>query len=259
VLVPVERRLLACVAPGDHPDLVDAVEDARRDMQPNSEDPLADADARSARSEIELWMSNVDHDFFAIDDLSVVPPAHPAKRVIDSPQIDAALWREHEIATQSYATLGRPLDPTRAVARELASLLAVVRAARTNVPGTDVVYRVAHTACASGPFAAHALEVPWLPGCGKVDAYAPQPWENDGIVNTASATRSPDGGPCFLVPGDHGDIIGHFDEYGRRSDTRPDSQRERDAYDLLGSDPPGTFRHAFAAVWDSAFDFAVPR
>jgi hypothetical protein len=265
MLAPVVRllpldRMLARLAPG-HAQLLDAVEDARRDMEPHSgrtDDPLADADARAARSEIELWLENVDDDFFAIDDLSVVrPPQLARERVVDSPAIDAAIWRARGIATQSYATLGNPVMPIDTV-RELASLAEVLAAAHADVAHTDPVYRIVHTACTGGPFAARTRAVPWLPGCGRDGAYAPQPWENDGIVNTASATASPDDGPCFLVPGDHGDIIGHYEERDRGSDTRPASQRERDAYDLLGSDRPGSFAPVFPRVWESAFDFAVP-
>ncbi len=260
MLAPVVRllpldRMLARLAPG-HAQLLDAVEDARRDMEPGrgpTDDPLADADARAARSEIELWLENVDDDFFAIDDLSVVrPPQLARERVVDSPAIDAAIWRRRGIATQSYATIGNPVTPTDAV-RELASLAEVLAAAHADVANTDPVYRIVHTACAGGLPAARGRAVPWLPGCGRDGVYEPRPWEHDGIVNTASATAfAPTTARCFLVPGDHGDIIGHYEERDRSSDTRPASQRERDAYDLLGSDRPGSFAPVFPRVWESA-------
>jgi triacylglycerol lipase len=63
--------------------LIAALEDVRCDFQPHDpHDPLEQADARLARSEVSLWVDDIDHDFFAIDDLASA--ACNPKRLVES-------------------------------------------------------------------------------------------------------------------------------------------------------------------------------
>lgn len=259
------ERLFSLVVPG-RAQLFDAIEDARRDMIPRGTDALADADAREAAAEIDLWLANTDHDFLAIDDLEAARPE--GTRLVDTAEVDRQLWQRLGIAAQSYATLGRcPFDAAklRRHAGKAHSIFEIVVAARRDVRDTDAFYRIAYLACAGGPFdvAPNAAAIPWLPALRGVfgwswrEPHAPERWQNDGIVNTGSM-RSPVGGETFLVPGDHADIMGHFMLRERDGDTRPKNMREHDAYDLLGSDQAGRFAPIYKAVWDHAFDFVVP-
>jgi hypothetical protein len=60
----------------------------------------------------------------------------------------------------------------------------------------------------------------------------------------------PDGSPVVLVNADHMDIVGHY----KRVPATRGTGRKYDAYDLLVSDS-GFDGNAFAALWDSVFDF----
>jgi hypothetical protein len=75
------------------------------------------------------------------------------------------------------------------------------------------------------------------------------PADNDGIVNSVSMVW-PDPARSFLVPGDHGDIIGHYD------DGVPDGVDGHTRYDLLRS-AADFDRARFEMVWRSVRDFAL--
>lgn len=250
------EKLLGGFVPGDA-QLLDAVEDARRDLDPTDPDALALADARRARAEIELWLAHTDSDFLAIDDLASARPA--GTRIVETPERDAALWAAHRITTRSYATIGADPTPGRGarspgpVPSRLRSMWAVVRAMRsTDSSTTDFVYRVAHAMCSGGLFAAAPVALPRLDDPAKTRTI--ERWHNDGVVNTL-AMLPPDGVLPFLVDGDHADVIGHF-ERRARPNAAPGGRRY-ETYDLFGSGS-GFDAARFAAVWDHLFDFAVP-
>jgi hypothetical protein len=250
-LAPVEH-MLRMLTPG-HAELIDAVDDAGRDLYPAGDDPLALADARDARAEIDLWLAHQDNDFMAIDDLAVTAGLVP--RIVDTPGVDAALWKGHDITTRSYATVGTPpfsVDDLRAKAGDARGIPAILDALRRDVPQTDYVYRASYSACAGGPFDSMPVTLPLLADPTKTRTV--ERWENDGIVNTASMLP-PNSDATFLVEGDHADIIGHFMRQPHATPSR--DGRQADAYDLLGSDDRFDGRR-FALVWNHLFDFAIP-
>ncbi len=112
---------------------------------------------------------------------------------------------------------------------------------------------------ATGPFAPRQSEpAGWLEGLRPADRperYAPQAWENDGVVNTASMLW-PNGPDTLLVPGDHADIIGHFAPQPILGHDGSSKERRYDAYDLLGSHS-GFRQESLEAVWTDVFDFTA--
>jgi hypothetical protein len=187
----------------------------------------------------------------AIDDLAATPGLVP--RIVDTPGVDASLWKGHDITTRSYATVGTPpfaVDDLRANASDARGIPAILDALRRDVPATDYVYRAAYSACAGGPFDSKPVSLPLLADPTKTRTI--ERWENDGIVNTASMLP-PDNGATFLVEGDHADIIGHFTRQPHANPSR--DGRQADAYDLLGSDDRFDGRR-FELVWNHLFDFS---
>jgi hypothetical protein len=75
------------------------------------------------------------------------------------------------------------------------------------------------------------------------------PWENDGIVNTASMVW-PGAGDTILVPADHMDVVGHY----RRAAAAGPSRRAYHTYDLLAS-RSGFGEETFRDVWQDVFGF----
>ena len=213
-----------------HPDLLLAARDALTETVGPVSDPTRRAAAQEASSQLRLWLQHALDDFAAIDDLTArrragsTSPAHASPEHRDS---ERALWRDQHIRTMSMATLGRraftfgdgPVRPLR---------LTDPFTWRKLAPGVtgrvDLSYLLAYRACAGGPFTVPTE----LTGYLDIDAlnmslFDPaevmagtracirriQPWDNDGIVNTASMLW-PDGAATWLVAGDHGDIVGHF-------------------------------------------------
>lgn len=215
------------------------------------------ADAQEAESEIALWLRHMATDFSAIDDLAAEAPAKsssPAHFDREARRVERAAWSTHGITTRSYATVGpRPFrfgdagpvpvfNPYHPWARP----------PETGLGDTDAVYRACYRACAGGPFTYPDGPIPPLTlFAGRGEGGPLAPWDNDGIVNTASMLW-PDGGETRLVQADHGDIIGHF----RLRQARDAAGRRYHTYDLLGSgshfDEPD-----FEVVWKDVFDFCA--
>jgi hypothetical protein len=220
------------------------------------------AEAQEAAAELGLYLRHIATDFNAIDDLAALP-AEQANSVTSPAQFDAAM-RAHEmaiwkdkIATRSYATLGRrPFRFAHGMAAPRWDLTDPATWPGANLDpnlskGTDVVYRSVYRACAGGAF----RYPPGVPSSatvlGSTEQQQVEIWDNDGIVNTASALW-PDGEGTILVRADHGDIIGHY----RRIPAANGSGREYDAYDVFGS-ASGFDDATFDAVWRGVFDFCA--
>jgi len=251
----VPHSLLAAfgwVAPG-HSQLFDAVEDVRCDFEPlPPDDQLAQADARHARAEVNLWLDDTDHDFLAIDDLASEIRGDQ-NRLVESLDKDVEIWTRRKIEVRSYATMAPPTLPTDELDRDRSqrSLPAILQAMHADVGNTDAVFRTAFAACAGGPFRASAQpSLTWLGG--KPHGSPLEDWQNDGIVNTASMLLPV--GKTFLVSGDHADIIGHFTQV--KNEGRIPGSRTYSAYDLLGSNA-GFTPETFAVVWNDLFEFAI--
>jgi hypothetical protein len=198
------------------------------------------AEALEAGSELEVWMRCIAEDFGAIDDLAVTTsegtegsPAHfsPEQRADET-----RTWSLLDIVTKSYATLGpRP---------------------STLPPGaTDVVYRLAYRACAGGPFRYPPNGAREATLFGTSTMRHVEPWDSDGIVNTASMLW-PDGEATQVVQADHGDILGHY----HLVKAPAVSGRAFCAYDLLRSaaktpDDPGFTDAMFEKVWTDVLGF----
>lgn len=242
-----------------------AVKDALTEMDANAvspDDPRRQekrAAAYEAASELALYLNYMAADFHVIDDLAVIPPdapTSPAQFDTDMRSREQAIWREHRIDTRSYATLGRcPFVFTPGATAPSLDLRDPRTWPTANLDpeaatGTDVTYRFAYRACAGGPF----QHPPGVPATATLmDTRQPhrvELWDNDGVVNTASALW-PNGEETLLVRGDHGDIIGHY----RLTPARPGSGREYDSYDVLRSG--SCFEEAFRAVWRDVFDFCA--
>jgi hypothetical protein len=253
-------------------DLMLAMHDTLREADPlaGKRGPLRTAEAHESASHVELWLRHMASDFSAIDDLASEPrngdrasPAHfePADR-----DQEAKRWGDAHgpaIRTRSYVTIGK-----RAYAfgdgepRQWDFLQPGTSPDLLATPtshDTDLSYRVCYRACAGGPFKPPALGgvcVTYLDPAheelvhqwtgGETTA-----WDNDGIVNTASMVwRSNE--DVVVVPGDHMDVVGHFDRFKAE-----DGQgREFQAYDLLRS-ASGFTKTTFGQVWDSVLAWAL--
>ncbi|HET8542684.1 MAG TPA: hypothetical protein VFL83_22610 [Anaeromyxobacter sp.] len=220
------------------------------------------ADAHEAASELELFLTHVASDFGAIEDLTAAPhPRRASPAHFDDAQRDDELrrWAEHGIVTRSYATVGRrpfrfepgetvpPLDLLRLWAAPWLGL------ADGALARTDATYRLAYRACAGGPFgAATAARALAATALGTSERRMLEPWDNDGIVNTASMLW-PDGEETRLVDADHGDVIGH---YRLVEDVEGAPLRRYHTYDLLRSGC-GFGEERFREVWTDVFEFCA--
>ncbi len=232
--------------------LFEAADDVHRDYHPSSKDPLELADARDAKYQVRRWLDHTDGDFLAIDDLAVGDAAAQYAKLV----AERGMWTARGISVKSYATLGRaPFGDVR-VEHSLRSVAAVVKAAVTDALDTDLTYRVSYTACCDGPFTSGSLNTaPWFGGrgpFGETGDVVLADSDNDGIVNTASMLLP--GGDTVIVPGDHADIIGHFE----RKPNNGTGTRIYEAYDLLASASSFT-RDTFRTVWTDVFSFALDR
>jgi triacylglycerol lipase len=217
------------------------------------------AAALEASSELRLYLRYIATDFDAIDDLAALPPdpsnrASPAHFTPAMRDEERSSWREHGLETRSYATLGRcPFRFEHGGTAPRWDFKNPRTWPNSNLDpelskGTEVVYRSVYRACAGGPF----RYPPNTASAGRLitsnEPRQVEVWDNDGIVNTASSLW-PNGEETILVPGDHGDIIGHY----RLSRARKGSAREYDSYDVLGSG--SDFEETFHAVWRGVFEF----
>lgn len=255
--VPVLGAVQGCIgrvaAETADSDLLRAIQDALREADAGlSRTPAETAAAHEAAAELELWLRHMATDFRAIDDLTPIDPA--ASGASGSPAHFSAAKRVEEvkrwggIRTRSYATVSpRPFrfESGKPAPRWDFLKLWTWPAFTEGAPGsagTDLSYRYCYRACAGGPFEApESCNVPVAPK-GK-PARAIEPWDNDGIVNTASMLW-PNGAGTVLAECDHMDIVGH---YGR---IRPR------VYDLLGS-ASGFTGAEFEELWKGVYDFCA--
>lgn len=243
------------------PQLFEAILDAfaetleKKDLR-TAADRYGAALSREAYGELLGWLENVRTDFFAIDDLATVPergasptPAHYDEALRAA---EKAGWEAAGIRTLSYATVGkRPYgrDPgtNPSTLAELSRLWASLRPS----PPTDVVYRILYGITAAGAFRAPQGLLVQHHG----ERRSIEPWENDGIVNTASMLW-PDGEATRLVDGDHGDIIGHYVRTKPVKESEEARGRQNHSYDILASDS-GFDQQRFADVWREIFEFCT--
>jgi hypothetical protein len=265
VLDDFERWLLSQTRlPGNAPQFFAAFRDAILETLPGDDTSSAGgryrgALARQAYGELLGWLDNVNSDFFAIDDLACeangVEVPTPARYDETLRSKERAAWNATGITTRSYATVGRPpydkVPHTRPYNFfEIPRLLVNFRP--DEVAETDFVYRFAYAATAAGPFkTVSGRDQVRVDGRTRVI----HPWENDGIVNTASMLW-PDGDATQLIEGDHGDIIGHYQLSGPVKTSERVSGRKNHSYDILGSSSGFTDKE-FDEVWHGVFDFCA--
>jgi triacylglycerol lipase len=220
------------------------------------------ADAHEAAADIQLYLTHIATDFGAIHDLAAEPdpdgesPAH-FDEVQRKQELQA--WKRRGIETLSFATLG--LQPYRFTSGETVPVWDLLRPStgpwsllRDGMAAkVDPIYLAAYRACAGGPLANH---LPPGPHVGtNLKTITPQkvePWDNDGIVNTASMLW-PNGPNTLIVDGDHGDIIGH---YRLLQAVGCSSQRSFHTYNLLRSGS-GFRDDTFREVWQRLLSFCA--
>lgn len=127
---------------------------------------------------------------------------------------EMADWRDFDINTRSYATLGpRPfvfLAGKPAPRLDLLNPLIYPECTQREgpAPDTDIVYRRFYRACAGGPFQYPKRKNVPAPRPFGAAAKPERPlelWDNDGIVNTASMLW-PNGKDTLPVKADHMDM-----------------------------------------------------
>jgi triacylglycerol lipase len=223
-------------------------------------DRYAAALAREAYFELTSFLANVSSDFLAIDDLAAAgPTTTPARYDQAARAVERAAW-PNEIRTRSFATIGRPpfdrppKTSLRGGVRHWPGLLEEL-GHLDQENRTDATYRLAYASCASGPFQGDGAN-DWVRNQDGTRRPI-EPWENDGIVNTASMLW-PDGPATTLVHADHGDIIGHYRLSGEASGDaqRAPTARVQHTYDILKSSS-GFDEAQFKAVWREAFTFCT--
>lgn len=190
----------------------------------------------------------MDSDFSAIDDLSctLLPKQCPSPAHADPQQraAEEARWDKLGIATRSYATRApRLFSFPPGAAQPAWDLMESWRVIRDWPQGaTSPLHAACYRACAGGPFK--------IPSDVAIQTTAQalgiEPWDNDGIVNTASMLW-PDYGDTRLLEADHMDIVGHFCRAKAGTARR---------YDLLGSGARFG-AHEFGKLWDEIFSFCA--
>jgi hypothetical protein len=251
-----------------------------------SRDANLAADARDARSDFQRWLNGVEGDFLAIGDLSAGEPSGTSSvtaqtsltRLDDADrQKELQAWQKNttcgwrEIDVRSYATIARcpfrrdvflrevEKDPGRLhgfVPRYLKHVVS-----RDWVEGSsDALYRLTYWLCATGPLAgalqSRLTDMKGRPIEESVEGRSILPWNNDGIVNTASMLW-PNGRDTRLIDADHGDIIGHY-AFSRAAPDEPARKYQR--YDFFKSadrSKPYFDDARFKSVWFEIFDYAV--
>lgn len=219
--------------------------------------PERTAGAHEAASDLWLYLADIDSDFHVIDDLTACRPERVSDKHLISPahfdesdrRKEIHRWKALRIKTLSFATLGhRPFAiPAGSTVEplELGNPFVYPELLKESGPAkdTDISYRLCYRACAGGKFP--------MPEPIREELASLEPWDNDGIVNTASMHWPI--GPLELLSADHLDIVGHFD---RRKAQPGGEGREYQAYNTLKS---GCKFHSpqFREVWESVFDFAI--
>jgi triacylglycerol lipase len=227
------------------------------------------AQARAAHMQIKLWLSHIDADFLAIDDLKTQGDegTKSVARFSDRERAEElARLRQHDIATRSYATIGScPFDEASLRRGEPPSWYDTLVASTANPAPAEVFYRVAYKLCTIGTLGHPQKLRARVFGSGELREI--ESWENDGIVNTASMLW-PNAEATQLVACDHADIIGHYRRaedpsvcwfLGSEPKAAPSARRcarKYHTYDMFGSDSPFGNRE-FQAVWEDILDFCV--
>ncbi|HXZ81213.1 MAG TPA: hypothetical protein VEG30_14895 [Terriglobales bacterium] len=270
LLDQIESGITGCAASLTNAEIFLALQDALTEANQNygKPGPTRTADALEAASELTFYFRQMSTDFHVINDLTSQPhepttksPAHFDDKERET---ELELWDDPQIRVLSFATVGgRPFCFPAGVPApvwELANPFSYPEFARDLKLSakTDLAYRLVYRACAGGPFR-------WPRLAGKIslmlDPTPPLPlqiWDNDGIVNTASMLWPR--GEIVLVPGDHLDIVGHYQlikalphQHGG-SGYQP--ARMYWAYDTLQSTP--RFNSTlFNKVWTEIFNFST--
>ncbi len=245
-------------------ELLLAVQDALSEANERNGDRsvMRTAEAHEAASELALYLRQMASDFRALDDLtSMRPPGAPLSPAHFNEEERAKeleLWDSRHIKTLSFATLGsRPFrfpEGRPAPVYDLAKLWTYPEVAKDIElsEGTDMTYRFCYRACAGGPFRKPDPSGKVTRRLGRCPRHPLEPWDNDGIVNTASMLWPR--GENVLVAGDHMDIVGHY----RLSEAEPGGGRKYQSYDALKSMPRFT-DEMFTRIWTEIFDFCTGR
>ncbi len=247
---------------GGEAGFLQAFEDVGREVSKiRAEDPWIAAMSRIALAKVQLYLDQAEGDFLAIEDLSCDPTTPHTRYASELARVgeaarerELARWRADGIETRSYATRApSPFVRPPARPQKLAPLFRVLRGLRArkgDAQGIDAPFRLAYTACCSGPFRAVEREATHFFSREKVQV---EPWHNDGIVNTASMLW-PHGAETLLIDADHGDLIGHFAEgFAQGSQAE---LRTRVRYDIFRSGS-GFDQAKFEAVWSDIFNFCA--
>ena len=252
-----QTQLLGLVAGASQLNLLEAVQDALEEAEVRtSASPMQTALAQEAASELALYLRHIATDFGAINDLTanVVPgyPNSPAHFNQARRQEEKDIWKGYGIKTRSYATLGaRPFqfatDQPAPLWVPENPLTCLAAKPTSDWSRSDIFYHACYLACAGGLFDLHKVD-----GFTNRPPHKLEPWDSDGIVNTASMLW-PDGKRTVLVHSDHMDIVGH---YHLVAAAPPTNGRRYQSYDLLKSGS-GFGPSEFERVWNGIFDFCV--
>lgn len=244
-------------------DLIFAIQDALREAEADTRrGPMGTAKAQEAASLLGLWLRYMWTDFAAIDDLTAEEPSQnersPAHFTLEERDQEQKIWKQHDIKTRSFATIGNnPFDfqedPVATWELLKPQTCPEFNKDEKRAAKTDAPYRMCYRACAGGPFNyPPSSDTRVAKGLRSEKSRRIALWDNDGIVNTASMLW-PNQEETLLVKGDHMDIVGHY----TRVPALKGSAREFQAYDLLKSGSGFTVS-AFNDVWNNIFDFCLP-
>jgi len=247
-------------------ELLLAVQDALTEADDHYGDrsPPRTAAAHEAASELALYVRQMASDFRVINDLTSQPPEHESKSPAHFDHGERAqelkLWDDLSIKCLSYVTIGNcpfRFDPDRpAPVWDLTNPYSYPEIQKDDKlsDGTDLAYRMCYRACAGGPFRHPPADL-----SGKISDYLNgppshdiAPWDNDGIVNTASMPWPR--GKNVLVSCDHLDIVGHY----KLVEAYPAEGRRYRSYDALRSVPPFSDT-TFSSIWTQIFEFCVSK
>jgi triacylglycerol lipase len=224
------------------------------------------ASAREAYAGLSLWSSHIKADFEAIYDLEGVYTKYtkfayglPDQYPFYAPDVrakEAQIWDRKGIETLSFATIGRDPKAPQDLFKTVWNLLRLgkhPRYAREQGPTREnPVYDFCYLACAiqQHPYCAPAGDAtPFLGGPVRHIKAS----ENDAIVNTASMLW-PNGDKTWLIDGDHGDIVGHFEPV--LDSKYAGTGRRYSAYDIFES-RSGFNKERFKKVWQEVFSFCM--
>ena len=267
LLDQIENRAVGAAACLTGADVLRAAQDAltEADERYGEPGPLRTADAHEAASELALYLRDMASDFHAIDDLTSrrpeSGPASPAHFNSEEREREREWWTDPPIGTLSYATVAKspfPFAPgVPAPVWDLANPCTYPEISKDPrlSADTDMFYRLCYRACAGGPFELPADGGEVTRRMNGAPESPLEPWDNDGIVNTASMLWP--ASENVLVAADHLDIVGHYKAVKSGPGGSGGRQgREYRSYDLLKSVPRFSDR-AFQKVWTEVFDFAV--